>query len=50
MGGVGHLKFLWHAEFGVIEDRFLREYGSVVRIKGPFSVRQSSSGAVADAD
>ncbi|KAF9787463.1 cytochrome P450 [Thelephora terrestris] len=34
---LGHLKFLWHAESGVIEDRLLKEYGSVVRIKGPLS-------------
>ena len=40
MGGVGHLKFLWHSECGVVENQFLREYGTVVRIKGPFLVRQ----------
>ena len=41
MSGTGHLKFLWHSESGVVENRFLEEYGSVVRIKGPFSVRQT---------
>lgn len=40
MSGVGHLKFLWHSESGVIESLFLREYGGIVRIKGPFLVRQ----------
>jgi len=42
MGDVGHLKYLWHSECGVIENQFLREYGTVVRIKGPFLVRQGS--------
>lgn len=39
MSGVGHLKFLWHSESGIIEHQFLEEYGNVVRVKGPFSVR-----------
>jgi len=50
MGDIGHLKFLWHSESGVIENRFLKEYGNVVRIKGPFLVRQISFRAVIDPD
>ena len=47
-GNAGHLKFLWHSESSVIESRFLREYGGVVRIRGPFLVRQNPFGVVVD--
>jgi len=44
MGGVGHLKFLGHAKRGVVESQFLREYGTVVRIKGSLLVGQARFG------
>ena len=37
--GVGHLKYLWHSKYGVIEDRFLKEYGSIVRFRDGLLVR-----------
>jgi hypothetical protein len=37
---VGHLKLLWQSERGTIEEMFWDNYGSVVRIKAPFTVRQ----------
>ena len=37
--GVGHLKYLWSSECGVIEDHFLSEYGGIVRFRGALLVR-----------
>ena len=48
MGGVGHMKFIWHSESSVVESRLLNEYGSVVRIKGPLLVRQDLFGVAMD--
>jgi hypothetical protein len=50
MGGIGHLKFLFHSESSAVESQFLNEYGSVVRVKGPFLVRQNLFGTVVEAD
>ena len=38
--GIGHLDYLSGSERGVIEDRFLSEYGGVVRFKGALLVRR----------
>jgi hypothetical protein len=38
---VGHLKLLWQSDCGTMEEMFLDNYGSVVRIKTPFTVRQN---------
>jgi hypothetical protein len=38
--GVGHLKQIWHSDCNALEDRFLNEYGGIVRYRGtPFFVR-----------
>ena len=50
MGGIGHLKFLFHSESSVVESQFLNEYGSIVRVKGPFLVRQNLFERVLEAD
>ena len=35
---LGHLKLIWQAKAGEIEELFMGGYGSVVRIKAPFMV------------